>query len=75
MCVTSFLVIIIIIIISILIKSHIMRMGYNPPRSHSADWWLLTANAAETNGLTYHPKHGGARDSNVLATNPMVNVA
>ncbi|RVE53957.1 hypothetical protein evm_001360 [Chilo suppressalis] len=39
-------------------------LGHNPPRGPSADWWVLTtADAAETNGLTCLPKHGGARDT------------
>jgi hypothetical protein len=43
---------------------HIRRSGYNPPRGPSAGWWVLTtAHAARTNGLTYLPKHGGARDN------------
>jgi hypothetical protein len=42
---------------------HIRRIGHNPSRRHSADRWVLpTANAAETNGLTCLPKHGGARE-------------
>ncbi|RVE42913.1 hypothetical protein evm_012441 [Chilo suppressalis] len=41
------------------------RLGHDPPRGPSADWWVLTtADAAETNGLTCLPKHGGARDTN-----------
>ncbi|RVE44983.1 hypothetical protein evm_010347 [Chilo suppressalis] len=40
------------------------RLGHDPPRGPSADWWVLaTADAAGTNGLTCLPKHGGARDS------------
>ncbi|RVE46088.1 hypothetical protein evm_009252 [Chilo suppressalis] len=39
------------------------RLGHDPPRRPSADWWVLTtADAAGTNGLTCLPKHGGARD-------------
>ncbi|RVE42647.1 hypothetical protein evm_012699 [Chilo suppressalis] len=42
------------------------RLGHDPPRGPSADWWVLTtADAAGTNGLTCLPKHGGARDSNL----------
>jgi hypothetical protein len=38
------------------------RTGHNPPRGPSADSWVLkTANTAGTNGLTWLPKHGGAR--------------
>ncbi|RVE44534.1 hypothetical protein evm_010819 [Chilo suppressalis] len=41
------------------------RLGHDPPRGPSADWWVLTtADAAGTNGLTCLPKHGAARDSN-----------
>ncbi|CAH0402975.1 unnamed protein product [Chilo suppressalis] len=40
------------------------RLGHDPPRGPSADWWVLTtAHAAGTNGLTCLPKHRGARDS------------
>ncbi|CAH0400269.1 unnamed protein product [Chilo suppressalis] len=40
------------------------RLGHDPPRGPSADWWVLTtADAAGTNGLTCLPKHGGVRDS------------
>ncbi|RVE46920.1 hypothetical protein evm_008399 [Chilo suppressalis] len=43
------------------------RLGHDPPRGHRADWWVLTtANTVGTNGLTCHPKHGGARDSKFL---------
>ncbi|RVE40373.1 hypothetical protein evm_014976 [Chilo suppressalis] len=41
------------------------RLGQDPPRGLSADWWVLTtADAAGTNGLTCLPKYEGARDSN-----------
>ncbi|RVE46993.1 hypothetical protein evm_008377 [Chilo suppressalis] len=41
------------------------RLGHDPPRGPSADWWVLTtADAAGTNGLTCLPKHGGAQDIN-----------
>ncbi|RVE46097.1 hypothetical protein evm_009261 [Chilo suppressalis] len=44
------------------------RLGHDPPRGPSADWWVLTtADAAGTNGLTCLPKHGGARDSKCLS--------
>ncbi|RVE42848.1 hypothetical protein evm_012497, partial [Chilo suppressalis] len=50
------------------------RLGHDPPRGPSADWWVLTtANAAGTNGLTCLPKHGGARDSKFLVTHPMTD--
>ncbi|RVE51482.1 hypothetical protein evm_003883 [Chilo suppressalis] len=50
------------------------RLGHDPPRGPGADWWVLTtANAAGTNGLTYLPKHGGARDSKFLVTHPMTD--
>ncbi|RVE40326.1 hypothetical protein evm_015024, partial [Chilo suppressalis] len=50
------------------------RLGHDPPRGPSADWWMLTtANAAGTNSLTCHPKHGGARDSKFLVTHPMTD--
>ncbi|RVE53449.1 hypothetical protein evm_001819 [Chilo suppressalis] len=43
------------------------RLGHDPPRGPSADWWVLTtADAAGTNGLTCLPKHGIARDSKFL---------
>jgi hypothetical protein len=39
---------------------HIRRTSHNLPRGPSAGWRVLTtANAAETNGLTCLPKHGG----------------
>ncbi|RVE48712.1 hypothetical protein evm_006678 [Chilo suppressalis] len=39
----------------------IERLGHDPPRGPSADWWVLTtADVAGTNGLTCLPKHGGA---------------
>jgi hypothetical protein len=39
---------------------HIRRMGHNPPRGPSADWWVLTtANVAGTNSLMRVPKQGG----------------
>ncbi|RVE45050.1 hypothetical protein evm_010307 [Chilo suppressalis] len=42
------------------------RLGHDPPRGPSADWWVLTtADAAGTNGLMCLPKHGGARDREV----------
>jgi hypothetical protein len=34
---------------------------------------LTTANAAGTNGLTYLPTHGGARNNNFLVTHPMTD--
>ncbi|RVE46213.1 hypothetical protein evm_009103 [Chilo suppressalis] len=41
------------------------RLGHDPPREPSANWWVLTtADAAGTNGLTCFPKHGRAGDSN-----------
>ncbi|RVE46568.1 hypothetical protein evm_008803 [Chilo suppressalis] len=41
------------------------RLGHDPPRGPSADWWVLTtADAAGTNGVTCLPKHGEAPDSN-----------
>ncbi|RVE41440.1 hypothetical protein evm_013910 [Chilo suppressalis] len=50
------------------------RLGHDPPRGPSADRWVLTtADAAGTNGLTYLPKHGGARDSKFLVTHPMTD--
>ncbi|RVE53725.1 hypothetical protein evm_001617 [Chilo suppressalis] len=34
------------------------RLGHDPPRGLSADWWVLTTvDAAGTNGLTCLPKH------------------
>ncbi|RVE40846.1 hypothetical protein evm_014504 [Chilo suppressalis] len=52
----------------------IRRLGQDPPRGLSADWWVLTtANAAGTNGLTCLPKHGGARDRKFLVTHPMTD--
>ncbi|RVE44930.1 hypothetical protein evm_010429 [Chilo suppressalis] len=37
------------------------RLGHDPPRGPSVDWWVLTtADAAGTNGLTCLPKHGGS---------------
>jgi hypothetical protein len=54
---------------------HIRRMGHNPPRGPSVDWWVLTtANATGTNGLTCLPMHGGARDSKILVTHPMTEL-
>ncbi|RVE40955.1 hypothetical protein evm_014395 [Chilo suppressalis] len=43
-------------------------LGHVPPRGPSAaHWWVLTtADAAGTNGLTCLPKHGGARDTNLI---------
>ncbi|RVE40311.1 hypothetical protein evm_015039 [Chilo suppressalis] len=50
------------------------RLGHDPPRGPNADWWVLTtANAAGTNGLMCLPKHGGARDSKFLVTDPMTD--
>ncbi|RVE44509.1 hypothetical protein evm_010838 [Chilo suppressalis] len=50
------------------------RLGHDPPRGPSADWWVLTtANAAGTHGLTCLPKHGEARDSKFLVTHPMTD--
>jgi hypothetical protein len=50
------------------------RTGHNPPRGPSARWWVLTtANAAKTNGLTYLPKYGGARDNKFLITHLMTD--
>ncbi|RVE49894.1 hypothetical protein evm_005487, partial [Chilo suppressalis] len=50
------------------------RLGHDPPRGPSADWWVLTtADAAGTNGLTCLPKHGGARDGKFLVTHPMTD--
>ncbi|RVE40362.1 hypothetical protein evm_014988 [Chilo suppressalis] len=50
------------------------RLGRDPPRGPSADWWVLTtADATGTNGLTCLPKHGGARDSKFLVTHPMTD--
>ncbi|RVE46417.1 hypothetical protein evm_008951 [Chilo suppressalis] len=50
------------------------RLGHDPPRGPSADWWVLTtADATGTNGLTCLPKHGGARDSKFLVTHPMTD--
>jgi hypothetical protein len=37
------------------------------------EWVLTTANAAGTNGLTWLPKHGGARDNKFLGTHPMTD--
>ncbi|RVE43152.1 hypothetical protein evm_012197 [Chilo suppressalis] len=48
------------------------RLGHDPPRGPSADWWVLTY-AAGTNGLTCLPKHGGTRDSKFLVTHPMTD--
>ncbi|RVE40444.1 hypothetical protein evm_014905, partial [Chilo suppressalis] len=45
------------------------RLGHDPPRGPSADWWVLTtADAAGTNGLTCLSKHGGTRDRRFLFT-------
>ncbi|RVE43278.1 hypothetical protein evm_012069 [Chilo suppressalis] len=50
------------------------RLGHDPPRGPSADWWVFTtANAAGTKGLTCLPKHGRARDSKFLVTHPMTD--
>jgi hypothetical protein len=76
--------IIIIIIISLLMSPllgsglpyglHIRRSGHNSPRGPITGWWVLTtANAAGTNGLTCPSKHGGARGSKFLVTNPMTD--
>ncbi|RVE53193.1 hypothetical protein evm_002026 [Chilo suppressalis] len=46
------------------------RLGHDPPRGPSADWW---ADAAGTNGLTCLPKHGGTRDRRFLVTHPMTD--
>jgi hypothetical protein len=54
----------------------IRRTAHNPLHGPSAGWWVLTsANATGTNGLTYLPKHGGARDNKFLVTHTMTNVA
>ncbi|CAH0405207.1 unnamed protein product [Chilo suppressalis] len=51
------------------------RLGHDPPRRPSADWWVLTTtDAAGTNGLTCLQKHGGARDSKFLVTHPMIDL-
>jgi hypothetical protein len=53
---------------------HIRRMDHNLPRRPRAGWWVLTtANAAETNGLTCFPKHGGAPGIKFLVTHPMTD--
>jgi hypothetical protein len=52
---------------------HIRRACHNLPRGPSADWWVLTANAAGTNGLTCLPKHGRARDNKFWVTHPMTD--
>ncbi|RVE49261.1 hypothetical protein evm_006055 [Chilo suppressalis] len=50
------------------------RLGHDPPRGPSADWWVLTtADAAGTNGLTCLPKHGGAHVIKFLVTHPMTD--
>ncbi|RVE41923.1 hypothetical protein evm_013417 [Chilo suppressalis] len=50
------------------------RLGRDPPRGPSADWWVLTtADAAGTNGLTCLPKHGRARDSKFMVSHPMTD--
>ncbi|RVE46156.1 hypothetical protein evm_009230 [Chilo suppressalis] len=50
------------------------RLGHDPPRGPSADWWVLTTvDTAGTNGLTCLPKHGGAGDSKFLVTHPMTD--
>ncbi|RVE50541.1 hypothetical protein evm_004768 [Chilo suppressalis] len=50
------------------------RLGHDPPRRPSADWWVLTtADAAGTNGLTCLPKHRVARDTKFLVSHPMTN--
>jgi hypothetical protein len=36
--------------------SHEGRTGHNPPLEPSGDWWLTSANAVETNGLTCLPE-------------------
>ncbi|CAG9783696.1 unnamed protein product [Diatraea saccharalis] len=49
-------------------------MGHDPSRWTNADWRVLTtANAAGTNGLTWLPKHGVARDNNFLVTHPVTD--
>ncbi|RVE41861.1 hypothetical protein evm_013490 [Chilo suppressalis] len=50
------------------------RLGQDPPREPSADWWVLTtADATGTNGLTCLPKHGRARESKFSVTHPMTD--
>ncbi|RVE40550.1 hypothetical protein evm_014801 [Chilo suppressalis] len=41
----------------------IWRLGHDPPRGSSADWWVLTTACL--------PKRGGTRDSRFLVTHPM----
>ncbi|RVE43546.1 hypothetical protein evm_011804 [Chilo suppressalis] len=40
------------------------RLGLDPPRGPSADWWVLTTADAAGLGLTCLPKQGGTRDRN-----------
>ncbi|RVE54333.1 hypothetical protein evm_001160 [Chilo suppressalis] len=50
------------------------RLGHDPPRGPSADWWVLTtADAAGTNGLTCLPKHRGAHVIKFLVTHPLTD--
>ncbi|RVE48863.1 hypothetical protein evm_006513 [Chilo suppressalis] len=55
------------------------RLGHDPPRPPSADWWVLTtADAAGTNALKCLPKHGGTlffliQDRRFLVTHPITN--
>ncbi|RVE50633.1 hypothetical protein evm_004757 [Chilo suppressalis] len=50
------------------------RLCHDTPRGPIADWRVLTtADAAETNGLTCLPKHGGTRDRRFLVTHPMTD--
>ncbi|RVE43129.1 hypothetical protein evm_012208 [Chilo suppressalis] len=50
------------------------RLGPDPPRGPSADWWVLTtADVAGTNDLTCRSKHGGARDRRFSVTHPMTD--
>jgi hypothetical protein len=52
----------------------ITHKGHNPPRGSSAERWvLMTVNAAGTYDLTCLPKHGGARDTKFLVTQPMTD--
>jgi hypothetical protein len=64
--------IVINLLMSSLLGHKAKEMGHNPP---SADWWvLMTAKAVGTNSLTCLPKHGGARDSKILVTYPMIDL-
>ncbi|RVE44932.1 hypothetical protein evm_010431 [Chilo suppressalis] len=50
------------------------RLGHDPPRGPSANWWVLTtADAAGTNYLTSLPKHGGTRGRRFSVTHPMAD--